>query len=39
MRMSPTLTLFLSLAAATFIFMTLRRFVAQKQAVACPAAG
>ena len=38
MSMSPTLTLFLSLAAATFIFMTLRRFFAKKQAVA-PAGG
>jgi Amt family ammonium transporter len=34
MSMSPTMTLFLSLAAATFIFMTLRRFIAKKQAVA-----
>jgi Amt family ammonium transporter len=36
MRISPTLTLFLSLAAVTFIFMTLRRFIAQRQAVALP---
>jgi ammonium transporter, Amt family len=34
MSMSPTVTLFLSLAAVTFIFMTLRRFIARKQAVA-----
>jgi Amt family ammonium transporter len=36
--MSPTATLFLSLAAVTFIFMTLRRFIAKKQALA-PAGG
>jgi hypothetical protein len=34
MSMSATTTLFLSMAAMSFIFMTVRRFIAKKRAVA-----
>jgi len=39
MSISATTTLFLSMAAVCFIFMTMRRFIVQKRAVLVPAGG
>ena len=39
MSMSATTTLFLSMAAMTFIVLTMRRFIAKKREIIAPAGG